>query len=91
MFCRESAKKKNEPEKELKQKFEQSKKEVVDKSQGLNLYVKNLDDTVTDERLSEYFVPFSTINSCKVCLSESTRDLYINEVYELGVIFCCFL
>ncbi|KAJ0752154.1 putative RNA recognition motif domain, BRCT domain, RNA-binding domain superfamily [Helianthus annuus] len=41
-------------------------KEAVDKSQGLNLYVKNLDDTVTDESLREYFAPFGTITSCKV-------------------------
>ncbi|MFS7987158.1 putative RNA recognition motif domain, nucleotide-binding alpha-beta plait domain superfamily [Helianthus anomalus] len=65
-------------------------KEAVDRSQGLNLYVKNLDDTVTDESLREYFEPFGSITSCKVCLSESTKDLYTNEVYELGVIFCCF-
>ncbi|KAJ0836209.1 putative polyadenylate-binding protein/Hyperplastic disc protein [Helianthus annuus] len=58
--------KKNEREQELKQKFEQSMKEAVDKSQGLNLYVKNLDDTVTDESLREYFAPFGTITSCKV-------------------------
>ncbi|KAJ0641150.1 hypothetical protein HanLR1_Chr16g0623971 [Helianthus annuus] len=60
------AQKKNEREQELKQKFEQSMKEAVDKSQGLNLYVKNLDDTVTDESLREYFAPFGTITSCKV-------------------------
>ncbi|KAJ0726504.1 putative RNA recognition motif domain, nucleotide-binding alpha-beta plait domain superfamily [Helianthus annuus] len=60
------AQKKNERELELKQKFEQSMKEAVDKSQGLNLYVKKLDDTVTDESLREYFAPFGTITSCKV-------------------------
>ncbi|MFS7945817.1 putative RNA recognition motif domain, nucleotide-binding alpha-beta plait domain superfamily [Helianthus anomalus] len=40
--------------------------EAVDKSQGLNTYLKNLDDTVTDESLSEYFAPFGTITTCKV-------------------------
>jgi len=60
------AQKKNEREQELKQKFEQSMKEAVDKSQGLNLYIKNLDDTVTDESLKEFFAPFGTITSCKV-------------------------
>ncbi|MFS8002410.1 putative RNA recognition motif domain, nucleotide-binding alpha-beta plait domain superfamily [Helianthus anomalus] len=84
------AQKKNERELELKHKFVQSMKEAVDKSQGLNLYVKDLDDTVTDESLREYFAPFGTITSCKVCFSESTRDLYTNEVYELGVKFCFF-
>ncbi|KAI3803708.1 hypothetical protein L1987_31868 [Smallanthus sonchifolius] len=60
------AQKKNEREQELKQKFEQSMKEVVDKSQGLNLYIKNLDDTVSDEKLKELFAPFGSISSCKV-------------------------
>ncbi|MFS8021331.1 putative RNA recognition motif domain, nucleotide-binding alpha-beta plait domain superfamily [Helianthus anomalus] len=40
--------------------------EAVDKSQGLNTYLKNLDDTVTDESLSEYFAPFGTITTCKL-------------------------
>ncbi|PWA60337.1 RNA recognition motif domain, eukaryote [Artemisia annua] len=60
------AQKKTEREQELKQKFEQTMKEAVDKSQGLNLYVKNLDDTVSDESLREFFAPFGTITSCKV-------------------------
>ncbi|KAI3815218.1 hypothetical protein L1987_14878 [Smallanthus sonchifolius] len=60
------AQKKNEREQELKQRFEQSMKEAVDKSQGLNLYIKNLDDTVSDENLKEFFAPFGSITSCKV-------------------------
>ncbi|XP_076940658.1 polyadenylate-binding protein 2-like [Bidens hawaiensis] len=60
------AQKKTEREQELKQRFEQSMKEAVDKSQGLNLYIKNLDDTVTDDILKELFAPFGTITSCKV-------------------------
>ncbi|MFS8002453.1 putative RNA recognition motif domain, nucleotide-binding alpha-beta plait domain superfamily [Helianthus anomalus] len=60
------AQKKNEREREFKQKFEQSIKEAMDKSQGLSLYVKKLDDTVSDESLREYFVPFGTITSYKV-------------------------
>ncbi|KVH93299.1 polyadenylate-binding protein 2-like [Cynara cardunculus var. scolymus] len=60
------AQKKNEREQELKQRFEQTMKEAVDKSQGLNLYIKNLDDTVSDENLKDFFTPFGTITSCKV-------------------------
>ncbi|MFS7979113.1 putative RNA recognition motif domain, nucleotide-binding alpha-beta plait domain superfamily [Helianthus anomalus] len=41
-------------------------KEAVDKSQGLNMYIKNLDDTISDETLRELFAPFGTITSCKV-------------------------
>ncbi|KAL8188892.1 hypothetical protein R6Q57_029403 [Mikania cordata] len=60
------AQKKNEREQELKQKFDQTMREVVDKSQGLNLYIKNIDDTVSDDSLKELFSSFGTITSCKV-------------------------
>ncbi|KAJ6328066.1 hypothetical protein OIU77_009870 [Salix suchowensis] len=51
---------------ELKGRFEQSLKETVDKYQGLNLYIKNLDDSIDDEKLKELFSDFGTITSCKV-------------------------
>ncbi|KAE9586198.1 hypothetical protein Lal_00000810 [Lupinus albus] len=60
------AQKKSEREQELKGRFEQSVKEVVDKYQGLNLYLKNLDDTISDEKLKELFSEFGTITSYKV-------------------------
>ncbi|KAK4762106.1 hypothetical protein SAY87_029990 [Trapa incisa] len=60
------AQKKSEREVELKQKFEQNNKEKADKFQGANLYVKNLDDIIDDEKLKEMFSPFGTITSCKV-------------------------
>ncbi|CAH1420342.1 polyadenylate-binding protein 2 [Lactuca sativa] len=60
------AQKKYEREQELKQRFEQTMKEAVDKSQGLNLYIKNLDDTIDDENLKELFSSYGTITSCKV-------------------------
>ncbi|KAJ6751209.1 hypothetical protein OIU85_001705 [Salix viminalis] len=58
--------KKYEREVELKQRFEQSMKEAADKFQGANLYIKNLDDSIGDEKLKELFTPFGTITSCKV-------------------------
>ncbi|KAK3226605.1 hypothetical protein Dsin_006467 [Dipteronia sinensis] len=33
---------------------------------GLNLYLKNLDDIFTDDKLKELFSEFVTITSCKV-------------------------
>lgn len=60
------AQKKSEREQELKGKYEQNIKETVDKNQGLNLYLKNLDDSVADEKLKELFSEFGTITSCKV-------------------------
>jgi polyadenylate-binding protein len=64
------AQKKYEREVELKQRFEQSMKEAADKFQGANLYIKNLDDSIGDEKLKELFSPFGTITSCKVCIFE---------------------
>uniref|UniRef100_A0A2P2MLQ4 Polyadenylate-binding protein n=1 Tax=Rhizophora mucronata TaxID=61149 RepID=A0A2P2MLQ4_RHIMU len=60
------AQKKSERETELKLRFEQSMKEAADKFQGANLYVKNLDDSIGDDKLKELFSPFGTITSCKV-------------------------
>ncbi|OIT04185.1 PREDICTED: polyadenylate-binding protein 2-like [Nicotiana attenuata] len=60
------AQKKSEREQELKSKFEQTAKEVVDKYKGVNLYIKNLDDTIDDDKLKELFSEFGTVTSCKV-------------------------
>ncbi|KAL6982926.1 Polyadenylate-binding protein 8 [Sarracenia purpurea var. burkii] len=60
------AQKKSERELELKNRFEQTAKEAVDKFQGVNLYVKNLDDSIDDDKLNELFSDFGTISSCKV-------------------------
>ncbi|KAJ0984356.1 hypothetical protein J5N97_002712 [Dioscorea zingiberensis] len=60
------AQKKSERERELKGRFEQNIKEVTDKYQGLNLYLKNLDDDTTDDKLRELFAEFGTITSCKI-------------------------
>lgn len=60
------AQKKSEREQELKGKFEQTMKEAADKYQGANLYIKNLDDTIDDEKLKELFAEHGKITSCKV-------------------------
>ncbi|XP_020700719.1 polyadenylate-binding protein 2-like [Dendrobium catenatum] len=60
------AQKKAEREQELKVRFEQSMKETADKFQGANLYLKNLDDSIGDEKLKELFSVFGTITSYKV-------------------------
>ena len=62
------AQKKSEREMELKEKFEKNLQEAADKYQNTNLYLKNLDDTVDDEKLRELFAEYGTITSCKVCL-----------------------
>ncbi|KAI0518927.1 hypothetical protein KFK09_006364 [Dendrobium nobile] len=60
------AQKKSEREQELKGRFEQNMKETADKYQGVNLYLKNLDDSIGDEKLTELFSEFGSITSCKV-------------------------
>ncbi|KAI7740547.1 hypothetical protein M8C21_027307, partial [Ambrosia artemisiifolia] len=62
------AQKKSERELELKSRFEQSAKEAAEKYQGANLYVKNLDDTIDDDKLKKLFSEYGTITSCKVML-----------------------
>ncbi|DAZ93677.1 TPA: hypothetical protein N0F65_008185 [Lagenidium giganteum] len=60
------AQKRSERERELRNKFEQLKLERINKYQGVNLYVKNLDDQLTDDELREAFSSFGTITSSRV-------------------------
>ncbi|KAG9153106.1 hypothetical protein Leryth_012370 [Lithospermum erythrorhizon] len=60
------AQKKVEREAELKNKFEQERLKKYEKLQGSNLYLKNLDDNINEEKLKEIFSPFGTVASCKV-------------------------
>merc|ERR1711994_269298 len=67
------AQKKAERQAELKKKFEQLKLDRLNRYQGVNLYVKNLDDTIDDERLRKEFAPYGTITSAKV-MNEDGRS-----------------
>jgi len=60
------AQKKSEREAELKTKFEMMKMEHMTKYQGVNLYIKNLDDDIDDTKLRGIFDQFGTITSAKV-------------------------
>lgn len=60
------AQKKSERETELRVRYEQNLKEAADKFQSSNLYVKNLDPSISDEKLKEIFSPFGTVTSSKV-------------------------
>ncbi|CAN6937061.1 unnamed protein product [Brassica oleracea] len=57
------AQKKAERGEELRRKYEQ---ERLEKSNGTNLYVKNLDDGVNDEKLKEMFAEYGDVTSSKV-------------------------
>ncbi|KAK1783939.1 hypothetical protein P4O66_004648, partial [Electrophorus voltai] len=67
------AQKKGERQTELKRKFEQMKQDGTTRYQGVNLYVKNLDDSLDDERLRIEFSLFGTITSAKV-MTEGGRS-----------------
>lgn len=67
------AQKRNERQTELRRKFEQMKIERLNRYQGVNLYVKNLDDSIDDERLRKEFAPYGTITSAKV-MTEGGRS-----------------
>lgn len=70
--CR--AQKKSERQAELKRKYEAQKAERMQRYQGVNLYVKNLDDTFDDETLRKQFESFGKITSAKVMTDENGRS-----------------
>ncbi|KAI7867443.1 hypothetical protein BDF14DRAFT_1726556 [Spinellus fusiger] len=76
------AQKKLEREEELRRQYEQAKLEKLAKYQGVNLYVKNLDDDVDDEKLRQEFSVYGVITSAKVM-----RD---DKDYSKGFGFVCF-
>lgn len=64
------AQKKTDREHELRKKFEQLKLERINKYQGINLYIKNLEDDVDEERLQKEFASFGNIRSVKIMSDE---------------------
>jgi len=75
------AQKKAERQAELKNKFEKLKQERIQRYQGVNLYVKNLDDSITDDILREHFSQFGTITSAKV---QMMTDSELNQKQKEG-------
>ncbi|CAH1109265.1 unnamed protein product [Psylliodes chrysocephalus] len=67
------AQKKTERINELKKKYEQLRLERYSRFQGVNLYIKNLDDTFDDEKLRKEFANYGTITSAKV-MTENSRS-----------------
>lgn len=69
------AQKKAERQAELRDKFERAKLERITRyQQGVNLYVKNLDDTIDDAKLRAEFVGFGNITSAKVMTDSTSRS-----------------
>ncbi|ANZ77385.1 BA75_05166T0 [Komagataella pastoris] len=68
------AQKKNERVHELTKKYEADRLEKLQKYQSVNLFIKNLDESIDDTRLEEEFKPFGTITSAKVMLDENGKS-----------------
>lgn len=77
------AQKKSERERELRAKFEAEKMDRISKFQGVNLYVKNLDESVTDDMLRDEFATMGTITSARVM-----KDLKTDRSKGFG--FVCY-
>lgn len=58
--------------------------ERMNKFQGVNVYVKNLDEGVTEDALREAFAPYGTITSARVMVDNS------NNNQSKGFGFVCF-
>ena len=60
------AMKKDERQAELRHKQDMRKSQAAQRHQGVNLYIKNLEDTVTEERIRSEFAKFGNVTSAKV-------------------------
>ncbi|KAK4392127.1 Polyadenylate-binding protein 7 [Sesamum angolense] len=76
------AQKKSEREELLRRQFEEKRKEQILKYQASNVYVKNIDDDVSDDELREHFSQCGTITSAKIM-----RD---DKGVSKGFGFVCF-
>ena len=64
------AQKRAERQAELRRRFQQQKMERITQFQGVNLYIKNLEETIDDTRLRKEFESYGTITSAKVMRDE---------------------
>ena len=83
--------KKAEREKKLKQLYEKLKKKIKEKYKFCNLYVKNLPNDFTDEKLKELFGKFGKIRSAKVVKKElESHYLVIKKTIKVFGFVCFF-
>jgi polyadenylate-binding protein len=80
--------KKSERQSENKRRKDMQRQERMSKYQGVNLFIKNLDDSIDDERLKKEFLKYGTITSAKVddfvLVFFSPSIIHVNHVYVLG-------
>ncbi|CAG2109992.1 unnamed protein product [Medioppia subpectinata] len=77
------AQKKAERMQELKKRFDELRQKRINRYKGINLYVKNLEESTDDKRLIQEFSAFGTISSAKVMCDPNTGR-------SLGFGFVCF-
>lgn len=73
--------KRDERERELRAKFEQRKYERQKQYVGVNLFIKNLADSIDDYRLATEFSKFGSIGSAKVMTDPSSKSKGFGFVY----------
>jgi polyadenylate-binding protein len=67
-------KKKAERSAELKKLYDIRRRERINKYQGLNVYVKYLEDHITEEKLRKEFEPFGHIENVKIMSNEKGQS-----------------
>jgi polyadenylate-binding protein len=77
------AQSKTERQNELRKQYEKEREEKLSKYQGVNLFIKNLDDTVDDEKLRQEFSNYGVITSTKIMRDDKTGS-------SRGFGFVCF-
>ncbi|CAM9489875.1 unnamed protein product, partial [Ascophyllum nodosum] len=82
LYCAR-AQKKSERQRELQSRYEQVEMERMNKFQRVNVYVKNLDEGVTDDTMREAFSPYGTITSARVMVDNTSGQ-------SKGFGFVCF-
>ena len=78
------AQKKNERSREILRRKEEQRQERLSRYQGVNLYIKNLEDTLTEEKLKSEFSKFGSITSAKVWGKDNCK---INMCISFNIIF----
>lgn len=68
------AQQKRERLEELKRLHETARLEKIAKYQGVNLFVKNLDESIDSEKLEAEFKPFGNITSARVMVDEQEKS-----------------
>ena len=72
------AQKRKERQMELIRRREEQKMERYSRYHGVNLYIKNLEDDFSDEKLREEFNKFGNITSAKVSYRNCTGTIHVH-------------